>query len=101
MTSPRPHPHPVRIRFADHDPVLLVKVQIRRIDAWPGKRVQLSADWELAFANDPRRIRMSGSGCFDEAAMAGYPRLANAYQQVMQDLAARIRVDARALAGPG
>lgn len=84
-----------------HDPVLLVKVQIRRIDAWPGQRVQLSADWELAFANDPRRIRMSGSGCFDEAAMAGYPRLANAYQQVVQDLAARIRVDARALAGPG
>jgi len=84
-----------------HDRVLLIKVQIRRIDAWPGQRVQLVADWELAFANDPRQIRISGSGCFDEAAMAGYPQLTSAYQQAVKALAARIRVDARALAGPG
>lgn len=82
-------------------PVLLVKVQIRRIDAWPGQRVQLVADWELAFANDPRQLRMSGSGCFDEAAVAGYPQLTSAYQRAVQELAARISVDARALAGPG
>ena len=84
-----------------HDPVLLVKVQIRRIDAWPGQRVQLVADWELAFANDPKRIRMSGSGCFDEVAVAGYPQLTSAYQRAVQELAARISVDARALPGPG
>lgn len=84
-----------------HDPVLLVKVQIRRIDAWPGERVQLVADWELAFANDPRQIRMSGSGCFDEAAVAGYPQLTSAYQRAVQALAVRISVDAKALAGPG
>jgi uncharacterized lipoprotein YmbA len=80
---------------------LLVKVQIRRIDAWPGQRVQLVADWQLAFANDPKRIRMSGSGNFDEAALVGYPQLTRAYQQAVQELAARISVDARALAGPG
>ncbi len=84
-----------------NNPVLLVKIQVRRIDAWPGQHVQLMADWESTYANDPRRVRMSGSGCFDEAAVAGYPQLTSAYQQAVQQLAARISVDARALAGPG
>ena len=84
-----------------NDPVLLVKVQIRRIDAWPGQHVQLVADWELTFANDPRHIRMSGSGRFDQGATAGYAQLTSAYQQVVQALAARILVDARVLASSG
>ena len=79
-------------------PVVMVKVQVRRFDAWPGQRVQLVADWELALSDDPGRVRVSGNGRFDEAAVGGYPELTGAYQQAVQAMAERIAVDAKSAA---
>jgi uncharacterized lipoprotein YmbA len=81
-------------------PVVMVKVQVRRFDAWPGQRVQLVADWELALSSDPGRVRVIGSGRFDEAATGGYPALIGAYQQAVRELAMRIAMDARSVTAP-
>lgn len=78
-------------------PVLKVKVQIRRFDAWPSKQVQLVADWELCLPGS------SGSECvvrtdrFDEVAAGSYAELASAGQLAVKELANRIALDASVL----
>lgn len=79
-------------------PVMKVKVQIRRLDAWPGKQVQLVADWELSFANDPGSARVVHTDRFDEATADGYVKMVSACQRAAVDLAGRIALDARELA---
>lgn len=79
-------------------PVVRVKVQIRRFDVWPGQRVQVAADWELAFANGPVKARAVRMGHVDEPASGGYQDATLACQHAVMDLAARIASDARILA---
>ncbi|RDJ98433.1 PqiC family protein [Paraburkholderia lacunae] len=76
-------------------PLLRIKLQIRRFDAWPGQRVQLDANWSLGFANDFTNSRLLCSGHFDEPADGGYSGMVTAQQRVIATLAARIDTDAR------
>ena len=76
--------------------VLRVKVQVRRLDAWPGNQVQLEAGWSLGFANNSSKARLVCQGRFNEAAADGYPALVQAQQRAVSALAARIASDARA-----
>jgi uncharacterized lipoprotein YmbA len=78
-------------------PVVRVKVQIRRFDAWTGKQVQLLADWEVGLADTPNRWRVMGTGHFDEVAVGGYTELADADQRAVMELAGRIAKDASTL----
>lgn len=79
-------------------PVVRVKVQIRRFDVWPGQRVQIAADWELAIANGPGNARVVRMGRLDEPASGGYQNATLACQHAVMDLAARIASDASMLA---
>ena len=74
--------------------VLRVKVQVRRLDAWPGNQVQLEAGWSMGFAQDGK-ARLVCQGRFTEPATDGYPGLVQAQQQAVSALAARIASDAR------
>jgi len=75
-------------------PVLRIKLQVRRLDTWPGERAQLQADWSLGFA-DVTGSRWVCGGTFDEAAPGGYAELVQAQQRMVAALAARIATDAR------
>jgi uncharacterized lipoprotein YmbA len=79
-------------------PALRVKVLVRRFDIWPGQRVQLVADWELAFANHSRPAQVLRTGSFEAPATADYAGTTAACQRVIMDMAARIAADARAMA---
>lgn len=74
--------------------VIKVKLQIRRFDAWPGKRVQLEAGWTLGDARAPGSARLVCQGRFEAPAAAGYPELVQAQQRVIAALADRIGQDA-------
>ncbi|MDR3518089.1 MAG: PqiC family protein [Azospirillaceae bacterium] len=75
-------------------PVLRIKLEVRRFDAWPGQRVQLDADWSLGFADDAGNARLACHGQFDEPASGGYPELVEAEQRAVAKMAARIAGDA-------
>ncbi len=77
-------------------PVLRIKVQVRRLDAWLGRQVQLDADWSLAFADDNAE-RMLCSSRLREAAAGAYPELVGAEQHVLAMLAERISDSAKKL----
>lgn len=79
-------------------PVLRIKLQVRRFDAWPGQRVQLDADWTLGFADDTTNNRLLCRGRFEQPANGGYPEMVAAQQRAIAALAARIDADARQLA---
>jgi uncharacterized lipoprotein YmbA len=76
-------------------PVLRIKVQIRRLDNWPGRQVELHADWSLSFAGDMPSVRLLCQGRFKEDAPGGYAQLANAQQRVVALLGEQIAKDAR------
>lgn len=76
-------------------PVLRIKLQIRRLDVWPGDRVQLEASWSLGFAGDSADSRLSCYGHFDELANGGYTEMVKAQQHAIVALAAQIDTDAR------
>ncbi|MFT3964069.1 membrane integrity-associated transporter subunit PqiC [Propionivibrio sp.] len=76
-------------------PVLRLKVQIRRLDAWPGSKVSLDADWALGFAGEAADARLVCSGQFEAAAAGGYPELVLGQQRLVAALAERIAADAR------
>jgi len=75
--------------------VLRVKLQVRRLDAWLGQRVQLEADWTLGFVSDPANKPLSCHAQFDIAAPGSYPELVGAQQRAMALLATAIAEDAR------
>lgn len=75
-------------------PVMRIKLQIRRLDAWLGQRVQLDADWSLGYAIAPARKYLIRHGQFSEAAPGGYAELAQAQQRIVARLAARMAGDA-------
>lgn len=80
-------------------PVMRIKLQIRRFDAWPGQRVLLFADWSLGLADAAQPGRRLCHGQFEVPAAGGYPELVQAQQQAIADLAVRMAADARGWAG--
>ncbi|MGH8348629.1 MAG: PqiC family protein, partial [Pseudomonas sp.] len=76
-------------------PVMRIKVQIRRLDNWPGRHVELQADWSLSFAGDTTSSRLLCQAQFRENAPGGYPQLADAQQHIVTVLAEQIATDAR------
>lgn len=83
-------------------PLLRIKVQVRRMEAWLGQQVQLEADWSIGVADDAANAggaRLTCRGRFDQNAGAGYPGLVQAQKQALGALAARIAADAQAWAG--
>lgn len=76
--------------------VIKVKLQVRRLDAWPGKRVQLEAGWTLGDARQPGAARLVCHGRFEEPANAGYPALVQAQQRLIAALARQVGRDATA-----
>lgn len=75
--------------------VLRIALQIRRLDAWPGQKVQLDADWSLDFARPAENSRQLCHARFEEAAPGGYPELVQAEQRIIAALATRIAAEAR------
>jgi uncharacterized lipoprotein YmbA len=76
--------------------LMRIKVQIRRLDSWPGQRAQLEADWSLGMADEPGAARLTCSTRLDAAAPGGYPELVQAQQRLIAALADRIGGAARA-----
>ena len=91
-------------------PLLKIKVQVRRLDAWLGQRIQLEADWSIAAsgttaASSPSLLsspsgtadttRPGYQGRFDLPAPGGFPELVQAGQRAIAVLAERITIDAQ------
>ena len=84
-------------------PVMMVKVQIRRFDAWPNRDVQLDASWSLGVFGDPENgdgnhgmnAHRLGHASLTEAAPGGYAALVNAQQDVLRQLAGKISSEAK------
>ncbi|MBE4871354.1 membrane integrity-associated transporter subunit PqiC [Enterobacter cloacae complex sp. P38RS] len=77
-------------------PVMRIKLQLRRLDAWPGQRVQLDADWSLSFANEQGKPRLICRSQLGEPAPGGYAEMVQAQQRMIAALAKRIATNARA-----
>jgi len=75
--------------------ILRVKLQVRRLDAWLGQRVQLETDWTLSFVDDPTNNPLTCHAQFDIVAPGNYPQLVGAQQRAITLLASAITVDAR------
>ncbi|MDR0576650.1 MAG: PqiC family protein [Candidatus Accumulibacter sp.] len=78
-----------------HRSVLRIKVEIRRLDAWPGQKVRLDADWSLGFADAAADARLVSHGQFEEPVPPGYPELVLGQQRLIAALAEKIATDAR------
>lgn len=76
-------------------PVIRVKVQIRRFDAWPGQRASIDADWSLGYADDPESARLVCHGQFEQPAPGGYPELVQAQQHALGALTEKLGMDVR------
>ncbi|HEY4069423.1 MAG TPA: PqiC family protein [Burkholderiaceae bacterium] len=70
-------------------PVIRVKVQLRRLDAWPGDRAQLEADWGLAPSGEaaPRSVCHSA---LEEATPGGLDETVRGQQRLVARLAEQI-----------
>lgn len=79
-------------------PILRIKVQVRRLDAWPGQSVQLEADWSLGMAHQSGNPRFLCHGQFQEPAAGGYAELVQAQQRSIAALATRVAEQAQAWA---
>ncbi|PLY99979.1 hypothetical protein CY652_23470 [Burkholderia sp. WAC0059] len=75
--------------------VLTVKLQVRRLDAWPGHGVQLEADWSLGFAGNADTAHLTCHSRLQEATSGGYADLVRAQQRVVVRLADQIASNAR------
>jgi uncharacterized lipoprotein YmbA len=80
-----------------HKPVLRLKVQIRRLDAWPDHKARLNADWALKFVDEAANVttRLVCSGQFEEPIPGGYSELVLGQQRLIAALAERIATDVR------
>ncbi|MDR2689468.1 MAG: PqiC family protein, partial [Azoarcus sp.] len=78
-----------------HQPVLRIRVEIRRLDVWPGDMVRLKADWSLEFGNEATEARLVCDGRFESPVPGGYPESVLGQQRVIAALAERIAADAR------
>jgi len=75
---------------APSQPVLRVKVEIRRLDAWLGRQVDLDADWSVGFAGSPQQRTVCRSRLSESAPEGDGEALVTAYQQALNLLAQRI-----------
>ncbi len=75
--------------------VLRIKLLVRRLDSWPGQKLELEADWSLSMAEAPENLRLLCHGRFNEPATGSYPELVQAGQRAISALAARVAADAR------
>lgn len=75
-------------------PILRIKLQVRRFDAWPGTHTRLDADWSMGFTHQAGR-RLVCSGRFDESALGGYPEMVQAQQRMVAALANAMARNAR------
>ena len=87
-------PHPSSV------PVVKVKLQVRRLDAWLGQQVQLDADWSLELAKKDGGAHKVCQTHVNVPAQGGYPELVLAQQRAIAVLAGQMAVQARALRGP-
>lgn len=78
----------------DGKPVITLKVQIRRFDAWPNRAVQLEATWSLGRLDGANTTHKIGQASLSEAAPGDYTALVNAQQDVLRQLADKIAIDA-------
>ena len=69
--------------------LLRVKLQLRRLDVWPDKKILLQADWSVGFA-DTAEIRLNCRSQFEQPLGNGYDALANGMQQLIGRQAAEI-----------
>lgn len=76
-------------------PLIRIKLQIRRLDAWAGQRIQLDADWAISTADDTGNERLLCHGRFEQPATGGIPALVAAEQSAIVALAARLDIDVR------
>ncbi|UYO93110.1 membrane integrity-associated transporter subunit PqiC [Pollutimonas sp. M17] len=76
-------------------PVVRVKLQVRRFDAWLGTKVHLSADWSLSVVGKAKEGGLTCGAQFSLSAPGGYVELVQAQQQAISLLAERIAADAR------
>ncbi|OTP66596.1 PqiC family protein [Caballeronia sordidicola] len=77
------------------EPVITLKVQIRRFDAWPNRAVQLEATWSLGRLDGTGTATRIGQASLSEAAPGDYTALVNAQQDVLRQLAGKIASDAK------
>jgi len=78
-------------------PVVRVKLQVRRFDAWLGTKVHLNAGWSLAVVGKVKEGGLTCGGQFSLSAPGGYVELVQAQQQAISLLAERIAADARTI----
>lgn len=82
-------------------PVVAIKLSIRRFDAWLGQRVELEADWSLSLASK-KGAGLTCHGHFGAAAGSGYAGVVGAQQRVTVALANQVAGDVRHwVADPG
>lgn len=80
---------------APGQPVLRVKVDLRRFDAAPGDYASIDAAWSLRVAKANRDDELACTSRVREPVGAGYPALVDGYQQALDTLAQRIAQAAR------
>lgn len=81
------------------DPVLRIKVQVRRLDAWLGQRAALDADWSLAQSTGGARLTCNTQ--LELPAPGGIDALVEAQQRLVAGLADAIAAQARRFDEPG
>ena len=69
--------------------VLRVKLDLRRLDAWLGQRVDVTADWSVGWADKPGE-RLVCSSKLSVPAPGDASALVEAYQQALAQLAGQI-----------
>ena len=78
--------------------VVKIQIQIRRLDAWVGRQVQLDADWSLSGPSQGAAAPapLICKGRFALPAPGGYPDLVRAEQRALSALSTQIALDIRA-----
>lgn len=76
-------------------PVLNIKVEVRRLDSWLGRNIQLDADWSLALAGRTAGQRFTCRASMEVPAGNTYDKLVQAQQTAVALLAGHIADSAR------
>lgn len=76
-------------------PVLRVKLQIRRLEVWPGRVVRLSADWDLSYGPEGAKAQhLTHGGQFEVPTQDSYPAMVASLQKALSDLSQALATDA-------
>lgn len=66
-----------------------IKMEVRRLDAWPGRQLLLDGDWSASLASETP-VRLTCSSRIAQDAPADYAGLAEAHQAAVRQLARQI-----------